>query len=133
MTLTLICIVIFRQYLQDDDIVVKTEYWRWQKHWQHVAVGSRPKSVLNALTVAEELGTFPNIAILLRIFATLPVTTATSERSFSALKFLKNYLRSTMIQDRLNGLALLYVHRDIELNYDDVIDEFAKSNRRLDF
>lgn len=88
----------------------------------------------DALNVAKELGTYPCVALLLRIFATLPVTTATSERSFSALKYIKNYsLRFTMSQDRLNGLAHLYVNRDIELNYDDVIDEFSKVNRRLDF
>jgi len=33
----------------------------------------------------------------------------------------------------LNGLALLYVHRDIPLNYDSVIDDFAEGNRRLEF
>jgi len=38
-----------------------------------------------------------------------------------------------MSDSRLNGLALLYVHRDILLNYDSVIDDFAKGNRRLEF
>ena len=37
-----------------------------------------------------------------------------------------------MSDSRLNGLALLYVHR-IPLNYDSVIDDFAKGNRRLEF
>ena len=69
---------------------------------------------------------YPCITTLLRIFATLPVTTATSERSFSALKYIKNYLRSTMSDTHLNGLAHLYINRDIALNYDDVIDEFGK-------
>jgi len=55
------------------------------------------------------------------------------ERSFSALKFIKNYLRSTMTDERLNGLALLLVHPDITLDYDAVIDEFGKSNRRRQF
>ena len=31
------------------------------------------------------------------------------------------------------GLALLFVHPDITLDYDAVIDEFGKSNRRLQF
>jgi hypothetical protein len=52
---------------------------------------------------------------MLQIFATLPVTTATGGKSFSALKYLKNCLRSTMIEDRLNDLAHLYINRDIEL------------------
>jgi len=52
--------------------------------------------VLTALKFATDLETFPSIAVLLQIYATLPVTTATSERSFSALKYIKNYLRSTL-------------------------------------
>jgi len=38
-----------------------------------------------------------------------------------------------MTTPHLNGLALLYVHRDIPLNYDSVIDDFEKRYRRLEF
>ena len=86
----------------------------------------KPDCVLEALRVATELGTNPAISVLLRMFATLPVTTATGERSFSALKHIKNYLRSTMGEEMLNGLAHLYINRDINLGYDKVIDEFGK-------
>ena len=67
------------------------------------------------------------------ITATLPVTTATGERSFSSLKFIKNYLRSTMGEDRLNGMAHLFINRDIKLDYQSVIEEFDRYNRRLAF
>ncbi|ELT92905.1 hypothetical protein CAPTEDRAFT_59361, partial [Capitella teleta] len=66
------------------------------------------------------------IVILLRIFITWPVTTATGERSFSSLKYIKSYLRSTMGEDRLNGLAHLFINRDIRIDPAAVIDEFAK-------
>ena len=88
--------------------------------------------MLDVLRVATQLGIYPCIATLLRIFA-LPVTSVAAERSFSALKCLKNYLRSRMDEQRLNGLAHMYVNRDIKLNHDDVFDEFAKENRRLKF
>jgi hypothetical protein len=52
---------------------------------------------------------------MLQIFTTLPVTIATGGKSFSALKYLKNSLRSTMTEGRLNGLAYFYINRDIEL------------------
>ena len=67
-----------------------------------------------------------------QILATLPVTTATNKRSFSALKYLKTYLRNTTKEVRLNGLALLYVHR-IRLDFEQVIAEFSCKNRRLNF
>jgi len=63
----------------------------------------------------------------------MPDTTATGERSFSALKYIKNYLRSTMGEDRLNVLAHRYINRDIDLDDNSVIDEFARINRRLSF
>jgi hypothetical protein len=70
---------------------------------------------------------------MMEIFASLPVTTATGERSFSALKYLKNYIRSTMPEERLNDLAHLYVNRDIKLEYGKIIDEFRMRSRRLAF
>ena len=71
---------------------------------------------------------------LLVIAVTLPVTTATAERTFSSLRLLKSYLRSTMSQSRLAGLTLLYLHRDIPITPDEVIDTFAHhSSRRLEF
>jgi len=126
---------LYSQFLPDGGLIpVQTEYMRWQQYWQRKpATVKRPDSVVEALRVAAELGTYPSISILLQIFATLPVTTATGERSFSALKYIKNYLLSTMGEERLNGLAHMYINRDITLNYEKVIDEFGKFNRRLSF
>ena len=51
------------------------------------------------------------VHVFLQLFLTIPVTTATSERTFSALRRLKTYLRTTMGQERLNHLLLLYCHK----------------------
>ena len=42
----------------------------------------------------------------------MPATNAESERSFSAVRRIKSYLRSTMSQQRLNHLMVLHVHSD---------------------
>lgn len=65
-------------------------------------------NVLNASGIKQLLS---QVHILLQIFLTIPITTATSERTFSALRRLKTYLRTTMAQDRLNHLLLLYCHK----------------------
>lgn len=73
---------------------------------------------------------FPLISKLLQILITLPVTTATGERSFSSLRRLKNYLRNTTGQMRLNGLAVLNIHQDINVDPSMIIDEMAKTSKR---
>ena len=49
---------------------------------------------------------------LVSLLLTLPATNAVSERSFSALRRVKTYLRSTMKQSRLNSIMVLHVHKD---------------------
>ena len=41
------------------------------------------------------------------------VTFVQAERSFSVLRRVKNYLRSTMTESRLNNVMLLHTHKDI--------------------
>ncbi|WP_353817147.1 hypothetical protein, partial [Acinetobacter baumannii] len=48
------------------------------------------------------------------------------ERSNSQLRNLKNYMRSTMGQQRLNGLALLKVHRDVDIDFKEAVNCFAR-------
>ena len=65
---------------------------------------------------------------------TIPVTSATAERSFSVLKRIKTYLRATMGQERLTHLAVLSIERELSKNIDLdlVIDRFdAMHPRRL--
>ena len=59
-----------------------------------------------------------------------PVTSATMERSNSLLRFVKSGFRSTMREDRLNALLLLFIHKDIALDYGAIIDDYAKRNQR---
>ena len=62
---------------------------------------------------------------MLRLILVTPVTTATVERSNSSLRFIKNAYRSTMRLERLNALLLLFIHRDIELDYNKIVGIFA--------
>ncbi|XP_070397903.1 zinc finger MYM-type protein 1-like [Nothobranchius furzeri] len=52
----------------------------------------------------------PNLWTGLRIELTVPMTVAEAERSFSKLKLIKNYLRSTMSQQRLAGLSIICIN-----------------------
>lgn len=52
------------------------------------------------------------VSKLVRLLLVMPATNAGSEMSFSAVRRIKSYLRSTMSQQRLNHLMLLHVHKD---------------------
>ena len=53
---------------------------------------------------------------IVSLMATFPVTSCECERLISVLKLIKTSLRSTMTQDRLNGLAMMHYHRDIDID-----------------
>ncbi len=75
---------------------------------------------------------YPNFWTALRIALTLPVTVAQAERSFSKLKLIKSYLRSTMSQERLTGLSIISINHSIgeQILYDDIIDDFSSRKAR---
>ena len=72
---------------------------------------------------------FPSISKLLRILATLPVTSCTCERTFSALRQLKTYLRATMADDRLTFLALIHIYYDFKVDFEKLLDDFIGDSR----
>lgn len=65
-----------------------------------------------------------------RLLLVLPATNATSERSFSVMRRLKSYLRSTMSQPRLNHVMVLNIYKELvdELDLRAVATEFVGSN-----
>ena len=69
---------------------------------------------------------------VLHIAARLPVTTAGNESLFSSLQIVKNYLRSTTGDDRLSHIFLIFAEKDLvkNLNYDEIVDDFAKMKPR---
>lgn len=113
--------------------LLEPEFEIWKTKWRKNSKMTRPSSAIEALSECNP-DLFPNIYILLKIFSTLPVTTCTPERSFSTLKRLKTYLRNCCSEDRLTGLALMSVHRDIDINNEKIINTFAmQKSRKLDF
>ena len=116
--------------LDCSDSVMRGEFERWKARWVHVPADELPVTAIGALNQCS-VEEYPKIVILLRIFATLPVTTATAERSFGALKKVKTYLRSTMKNDRLNGLASMSIGRKVQVSPEEVLDELALDPRKL--
>jgi len=84
--------------------------------------------VMNDVSVSKDM--LSQVHRLLKIFYTIPVTSSTAERTFSALRRLNTFLRSTMTQPRLNHAMLLYVHKERtdQLNINIIARSFVDQN-----
>ena len=89
-------------------------------------------SPINVLNYVKRLESFPNACIAFRILLIIPVTIASAERSFSKLRLIKSYLRSTMSQEKLSGLAILSIENEIlaELECKNLISNFASQKAK---
>ena len=75
---------------------------------------------------------YPNYYTALCIHLSLMITNCSGERSFNALKRIKDRLRSTQTEDRLNALSILYIERDLTILLDpqQIIDKFSAVKAR---
>ncbi|XP_073360019.1 uncharacterized protein [Aegilops tauschii subsp. strangulata] len=78
---------------------------------------------------------YPMVERLLRLVITLPVSTATAERAFSAMKLVKTRLRSKLGDDFLRHCTIVYIEKEIAAKFssDDIIEIFDTGARKSDF
>jgi hypothetical protein len=80
----------------------------------------------------------PVVYKVFSILATIPATSCSAERSFSALRRLKTNLRSTMGQKRLNSIALInveraYANNTLKNDMEKIIDIFGQRRNRKSY
>lgn len=123
--------MIFNSY--SDEITLsqcefRSELNRWKTKWTGNA-DKVPHDLQETLNKTNK-DLYPGIYIILNIFACMPVSTATAERSFSTMRRVKTYLRNTMTTKRLSGLGLLNVYREKEIQTERVLDAFSRKKER---
>ena len=94
---------------------------------------TRGKSLLDFLVVIVSYkSAFYELHRLTKIAVTIPVTSAASERSFSALKLIKDYLRNTMGDNRLGDLGIIHNERmkSNNIDLDEFVDSICKSSQQ---
>ncbi|CAK9292407.1 unnamed protein product [Gordionus sp. m RMFG-2023] len=120
----------FYSYDIDSEINLISEFELWYRYLLRLPI--LPEHAIDALNRCKDiLAQFPNILKLFYILACLPITTCTNERTFSNLRRLKTYLRSNTYESRLNGLALLNIHRDLVPTTNEILDTLATFPRKL--
>ena len=75
---------------------------------------------------------YPLIYRVVKLVLTLPVSTATTERAFSAMNVIKTYLRKKMEDEFLSDAMMLFIERDIAatISMDSIIDDFEDLKRQ---
>ena len=103
----------------------------WERIWTEKKAKAEdiPEKIASILKSVDP-ASFPNVFTILQILATIPVTSCSCERSISCLCYLKNYLRGTTGEERLNGLAIMHALRTTPLDLDEIIDLFASLHPR---
>ena len=107
-------------------IKVAVQFLQWQRFCQNpseVVVWKRTHKLCQP-------NVFPAIKVLFSIVATLSISSATAEGSFSALQLIKSDLRTTVGQTRLDDLRLMFIHNDMSISTA-VFKKFAATTRRI--
>jgi len=126
----------YRSLFQVSPSDVLKEYQLWRLKWRREKDQGLPipEAAVDVLSKCDS-DMFPSVRLLLlEILATFTCSNATGERSFSSLSLIKTFLRNRIGEERLNGLALMYIHKDIPVDVEHVITRYAKKgNRRKEF
>ena len=88
--------------------------------------------VLQWLVKSCLLDSTPYLCLYLKLYLTIGVSIASCERSFSKLKMIKSYLRSTMSDNWLSALSILSIERDYvqQLDFEDIVADFSSTKAR---
>ena len=109
----------------------ESELFRWSNHWKKQE--AMPDESVASIIASHADGIFfPNIRELLKILAVLPLGSTEAERSFSCLRKLHAWLRSTMTTNRLSDLSVIAMHGNtmVALGTDSICRAFMELHPR---
>lgn len=102
---------------------------------RNMFLNARPSTTLQMYEQLQSMqGAFPDLLVLFKVALTVPVASASAERSFSAMRRIKNHLRSSMSASRTSDLSLVAVERELSDSIlkdpTSVVDAFAAMGKR---
>jgi len=99
---------------------------------RRVGVDVTPLGIVKFIVSFGGNDVFPNLKVGLQILLTVSISVAGCERSFSKMKLIMTYLRSTMTEGRLTNLAILSIERETaeQVDFTKLIENFAAVRAR---
>ena len=107
----------------------RPEIARWRMK-VHDGFENIPISLQQSLSYADK-DYYPNIRRIFIFLLTFPVTSVCCGRSFSSLRRLKTWERATMGEERLCGLLMFHVHRDMNVSRENILRRFDEKGHRI--
>ncbi|XP_065681369.1 52 kDa repressor of the inhibitor of the protein kinase-like [Hydra vulgaris] len=95
------------------------EFMFWKRKWSVIKLEDTHNTLAKAIKSCDE-NQYLNLFELLKIGRTLPVTSAECERSFSAMRRLRTWLRASMTADRQDSLVIMNIHYNENVYYKQV-------------
>lgn len=74
---------------------------------------------------------YPNLFKLLQVALVLRISSASCESSFSVMRRIQSWTRTTMGQERLSDLSVIHIERDIVFNNEIILNKYAENQRTL--
>lgn len=112
-----------------DDLPMSSSFVQEANRWRITQEHSNVSSLSDAVNICDE-ALYPNISTIFQLILTLPVGSCSCERTFSTLRRLKTWCRSTMSEERLNGIALPFIHQNVEVHLLEVLKKWDASGHR---
>ena len=106
--------------------IIDEEFCRWKSKWLLALTDDQPDTIVKSLKECSQAA-LPNIYTLIMLFATLPLSSCTCERSGCTLKHLNSYLMSTQTEERLSSLALIHINYS-DFNIDEICKRFLQKH-----
>lgn len=113
-----------------NDLPMESQFETELVRWKHINENIKsPMSLQEGFELCDA-NYFPNINAIFQLILCLPVGSCSCERSFSALRRLKTWTRSTMKDNRLNGLALMFVHKNMPIDHLEILQLWDSPGHR---
>lgn len=109
----------FKKDVQKEKLAIQLKMFQNARETYNSIKGENVRVVTSMSTIINFMNFIPGAKImfseidkLIKLYVVVPFTSCTSERSFSALRYIKNYMRSSMTQIRLNHVMILFIYKN---------------------
>lgn len=105
--------MLFQSMLKIEETDLKCELTVAKNSLENKKMNCEALTQREILHYVVKFDTYPNVYKLLHVALSIPISSASCERSFSSMRTINIYLRSNMAQNRFTNLSILNIEREL--------------------